>query len=61
MLTLAEMTEIVDSLYTKQADRLVRSNEGIEEFMKRPEEEAVTFEIDCYENLIESAEKAATT
>jgi len=51
MLTLAEIDEIIDQLYTRQADRLVKTHASLEDFLMRPEEKAVTFEIDCYENL----------
>jgi len=58
MLSVDEMKSILDSLYKKQADRLVASNEPLEQFLNRPDEAAVTFEIDCYEALIEDAAKA---
>jgi len=59
MVSVAEMTAIVGSLYQKQSERLVQSLEGFEQFLERPEEKAVTFEIDCYESLIEHAQTAA--
>jgi hypothetical protein len=58
MLSVDEMKDILNSLYKKQGDRLIASNEPFEQFLNRPEEEAVTFEIDCYEALIEDAANA---
>jgi len=59
MLSVDEMTAILDSLYRKQSDRLVASNEPLEKFLDRPDEKGVTFEIECYETLIEHAEADA--
>lgn len=51
-MSIEEMWKIVQSLYQRQADRLLVSDMTLENFMNKPEEQAVTFEIDCYENLI---------
>lgn len=51
-MSIEEMMKIVQSLYEKQGDRLIKSDMTFENFMNLPAEEAVTFEIDCYENLI---------
>jgi hypothetical protein len=53
------MKSIVAQLTERQAVRLLNSHASAEDFMRRPEEEAVTFEIECYENLIEKSIQAA--
>jgi len=58
MLTVMQIHEIVKSLALKQADRLFKSGKSVEEFYAQPEEEAVTFEIDCYEFMMTDLQKA---
>lgn len=57
MLTINEINEIVDSLTTRQADRLMKSHANVTAFLARPEEKAVSFEIDCYNSMLAEMEK----
>lgn len=59
MLTIDEINEIVDSLTTRQADRLMKSHSNVTAFLARPEEKAVSFEIDCYNAMIAKMEQPA--
>lgn len=59
MLTLAEIDTTIDSLYSKQTDRLMKSGKSVDAFLAQPDEMAVTYEISEYEKMRDSLEKAA--
>jgi hypothetical protein len=56
---IALMKSILAQLSERQATRLLNSSMSAEAFYAQPEEEAVTFEIDCYESLIAKTLEAA--
>ena len=45
MLTTKELEDLINTISDRQADRLVRSLDGMEAFLARPEERDVTFEL----------------
>lgn len=59
MLTTPQIHEIVNSLCMRQADRLFKSGLSVEAFYAQKEEEAVTFEIDCYGAILDDRQKAS--
>lgn len=56
MLTIEKIEQTVDQLSTRQADRLLATKLGIEEFLAQPEEVAVTTEIEIYNALLAQME-----
>ena len=45
MLTIEELENLINQISDRQADRLVRSCDGMETFLARPEERDVTYEL----------------
>lgn len=52
MLTVDEIVATIDSIERKQTERLEYTEESLSAFLSRPEEMAVSFELDCYEAML---------